>query len=190
MLLGDEPAARTHGSRSTSCLAAADQDEAADVAVEVAKDVGSEATFDQVIVPALCMARRDHDEGDLGADDLRFVVRAAREIADEVVESQEVPNGGSGSERVRVLLCPARDEAERVATELFGLTLDPNRWEVKIAGDETLASELVEMVAEFRPAVVVIATLPPGGVSHARYLVTRVRQRFPEIKLLVGRWGC
>jgi len=26
-------------------------------------------------------------------------------------------------------------------------------------------------------------------VSHSRYLITRLRQRFPEIKLLVGRWG-
>ncbi|MBY0456499.1 MAG: hypothetical protein K2V38_04120, partial [Gemmataceae bacterium] len=32
-------------------------------------------------------------------------------------------------------------------------------------------------------------TLPPGGVSHARYLLVRLRQRFPDLKLLVGRWG-
>ena len=61
---------------------------------------------------------------------------------------------------------------------------------MKVAGDETLASELVELVAEFQPAVVVIASLPPGGLSHARYLVTRLRQRSPEVKVIVGRWGC
>jgi len=72
---------------------------------------------------------------------------------------------------------------------VFAMTLDATRWEVKVAGDETLASELIEMVGEFRPAVVVIATMPPGGVSHARYLLTRLRSRFPEVKLLVGRWG-
>jgi hypothetical protein len=120
---------------------------------------------------------------------MKFVISAAREVAVEVVDLREVPVEHV-EERVRVLLCPARDESEHVAAELLALTLDPNRWEVKIAGDETLASELVELAAEFRPAVVVIATLPPGGISHARYLVTRVRQRFSEVKVLVGRWGC
>jgi hypothetical protein len=90
---------------------------------------------------------------------------------------------------LRLLLCPARDKTEQFAAELLALTLDPNRWEVKVAGDETLASELVELVAEFRPAVVLITVMPPGGLSHARYLLTRLRQRFPAVKLLVGRWG-
>jgi predicted PurR-regulated permease PerM len=188
VLLGDEPALEPQVAFYQR-LAARDQDEAADVALGVAKEVGAEATFDQVIIPALCLARRDHDEGDLSGDDLGFIVRAAREVADEVAELREVPTSAPDAGRVRVLLCPARDGAEAVTVELLGLTLGPNRWEVKIAGDEMLASELVELVSEFRPAVLVIGTLPPGGVSHARYLAIRVRQRFPHLKLLVGRWG-
>lgn len=169
-------------------LTARDQDEAAEVAVAYAKEHSAEATFDDVLVPALCLARRDNQEGDLDAADLRFVNHATREVAEEVAELREVP-GDTAAERRRVLVCPARDETEHVAAELLGLTLDPNRWEVKVAGDEALASELVEQVADFRPAVVVIATMPPGGLSHAKYLVTKLRQRFPEVKVVVGRWG-
>ena len=40
-----------------------------------------------------------------------------------------------------------------------------------------------------RPAAVCIAALPPGGLAHTRYLCKRLRQRFPAVKLLVGRWG-
>ena len=188
VLLGDEPALDPQVAYYQR-LTARDQDEAAEVAVAYAKEHGPEETFDQVIVPALCLARRDHDESDLDAADLRYVNAATREVAEEVAELREVPSGNA-NERARVLLCPARDETEHVVASLLALTLDPNRWEVKVAGDETLASELVEQVAEFKPAVVVIATMPPGGLSHARYLVTRLRQRFPEVKVLVGRWGC
>jgi predicted PurR-regulated permease PerM len=188
VLLGDEPALDPQVAYYQR-LAARDQDEAAEVAVANAKEFGPDATFDRVVLPALCLARRDQEEGDLDPADLRYVNAATREIAEELAELREAPNG-TAHERVRVLLCPARNETDHVAAELLALTLDPNRWEVKVAGDETLASELVELVREFRPAVVVITMIPPGGLSHARYLITRLRQRFPEVKVLVGHWGC
>jgi predicted PurR-regulated permease PerM len=187
VVLGDQPALDPRVAFYQR-LTARDQDEAADVAEEAAKEGGLDAAFDSILVPALCLARRDHVDGDLDAADLRFVVRATREIAEALAEPH-APATGAAERRVRVLVCPTRDEAEHVAAELLALTLDPDRWEVKVAGDETLASELVEQVAEFRPEVVVVATLPPGGWSHGRYLITRLRRRFPELKLLVGRWG-
>lgn len=187
VLLGDRPALDPQVAVYQR-LTARDQDEAAEVAVAHAKETSPEETFDAVLVPALCLARRDHEEGDLDKADLRFVNAATHEIAEEVAELRQVPTG-SAEDRRRVLVVPARDETEHVAAELLALTLDPNRWEVKIAGDEALASELIAMVADYRPQVVVIATMPPGGLSHAKYLITRLRQRFPEVKVLVGRWG-
>ncbi|HXH01176.1 MAG TPA: hypothetical protein VNI56_03155, partial [Xanthomonadaceae bacterium] len=31
--------------------------------------------------------------------------------------------------------------------------------------------------------------VPPGGLIQTRYLCKRVRQRFPDLKIVVGRWG-
>jgi hypothetical protein len=188
VLLGDKPALEPQVAFYQR-LAARDQDEAAEVAMEVAKQTSAEEAFDTVMVPALCLARRDRDEGNLDPTDLRFIVDAAREVAEEVAEIREETNAAE-NERLRVLICPARDDAENLAAQLLALTLPASRWEVKVAGDETLASELIAMIEEFHPAVVVIATLPPGGVSHARYLITRIRKQFPELPVLVGRWGC
>jgi hypothetical protein len=36
---------------------------------------------------------------------------------------------------------------------------------------------------------VVIAALPPGGLTHTRYLCKRLRQRTADAKVVVGRWG-
>lgn len=187
VLLGDEPALEARVAFYQR-LAARDQDEAADVAVEEAKKTSPEAVFDDVIIPALTLARNDQQEGDLGDEEMNYIVTAAREVAEEVAELRTAPAGNS-DERIRVLLCPARDKTELLAAELLAMTLDPSRWEVKVAGVETLASELVELVASFRPAVVVVTAMPPGGLSHARYLLTRLRRRFPELRMLVGRWG-
>ena len=92
VLLGDQPALDPKVAVYQR-LAARDQDEAAEVAVAHAKENSAEVTFDDVLVPALCLARRDNQEGDLDAADLRYVNAATREIAEEVAELREVPAG-------------------------------------------------------------------------------------------------
>jgi DNA-binding transcriptional LysR family regulator len=67
--------------------------------------------------------------------------------------------------------------------------LDPARWDVEVVGYERLSAELLNLAAEQRPAVICIGALPPGGMSHTRYLCKRLRARFPDVKILVGRWG-
>jgi hypothetical protein len=67
--------------------------------------------------------------------------------------------------------------------------LDPAKWTVEVAAVETLTADLVAQVAEQAPALVCIGALPPGGLAHARYLCKKLRTRFPEVKINVGRWG-
>ena len=49
---------------------------------------------------------------------------------------------------IRVLACPARDEADRLALEMLAQLLDSKRWVVEIAGADTLTGELLEHAAE------------------------------------------
>lgn len=190
VLLGDEPVLEPKVAFYQR-LAARDQDEASQIARQQAEGSDPAAVYDRVVVPALCLAKRDEGDGELGADDLKFVARAAREVAEEV--AAEAPAGGQAETpvdaRVRVLLCPARDEIDHVGVDLLAHLLDPARWEVEVAADETLASELAARVGTFKPAAVVIGTLPPGGMAHTRYLVARIRSRHPGVKVVVGRWG-
>jgi predicted PurR-regulated permease PerM len=189
VLMGDEPALEPRVAFYQR-LAARDQDEASAVALREAEKAGPDAVLDQVIVPALCLAKRDHAEGNLSDADLGFAVRAAREVAEEV-EAARPEEGSEAADRpvARVLLCPAKDEVDKAAVEIFAGRLDPRRWEVRVAAVDTLVSELLDVIAESNPAAVVVAAVPPGGVSHCRYVVARLRRRFPDVKILVGRWG-
>ncbi|MBX9584485.1 MAG: AI-2E family transporter [Gemmataceae bacterium] len=189
VLLGDEPVLEPKVAFYQR-LAARDQDEAADIALAEAGKADPVAVFDRVVVPALCLAKRDEADGDLSKDDLKFAVRATREVAELVLaEAPKPPAEAPPDARVRVLLCPARDEIDHAGTDLLAHLLDPVRWEIDMTADETLASELLARVEAFRPAAVVIGSLPPGGMAHTRYLVTRLRARFPDLKIVVGRWG-
>ncbi len=188
VLLGDEPVLPERVAFYQR-LAARDQDEASRIALASGGGDSDPAdVYDRVIVPALCLARRDHDEHDLSEPDLKFVTEAAREIGEEVALAR--PAGSASADtRVRVFIAPARDEVDSTAAELLVRLLDTGRWDAEVVTDAVLAAELLARIESTKPAAVVIASLPPGGVAHTRYLVTRIKARFPDLKLVVGRWG-
>lgn len=188
VLLGDEPPLAPHVAFYQR-LAARDQDEAAEIALKAAREKSPAEAIEQVVIPALCLAHQDADDGDLDQATLQYVIRGAREVAAEVTEQREPHAVSHDNVRVGVLIVAARDEADHVAADILARTLDPTRWEARVAGDEMLASELLATVEEERPAVVVLLTLPPGGLSHCRYLVSRLRAKCPDVRILAGRWG-
>src|SRR5581483_1760396 len=56
-------------------------------------------------------------------------------------------------------------------------------------GEEAMTSDVLAAVADRNPAVICVGSLPPGGLAHTRYLCKRLRARFPDVKILIGRWG-
>ena len=60
---------------------------------------------------------------------------------------------------------------------------------VEITGTRLMASELVSLVQKRGVSVICLADLPPSPSSKTRYLVKRLRAAFPELRILVGRWG-
>jgi len=72
---------------------------------------------------------------------------------------------------------------------MFRQLLDFTRYDMELMAHETLTSEVVALTAEKSPALICIASLPPGGLAQARYLCKRLRARLPGLKIIVGRWG-
>jgi hypothetical protein len=59
---------------------------------------------------------------------------------------------------------------------------------VQVVSVTSLASEMVDLVDQRIADVICICATPPAAVMHARYLCKRLRDRFPEVKLIVGMW--
>jgi predicted PurR-regulated permease PerM len=194
VLLGDEPALDTDISYYQRLLAR-DQDEATQLVLAQAKSSPPEQVYDELLVPALNYAKRDRERDDLTEADEQFVLRATREIVEDLGERQAAAGdgteaaGASAPLKVRVLGCPGCDEADRLALEMLRQLLDPAKWEAEVLSVEMLSAELVALAGEKEPAVVCIGALPPGGLAHARYLCKRLRARLPKAKIVVGRWG-
>jgi len=203
VLMSDEPVMKSDISYYQRLLAG-DQDEAAGIVEEHLKTHQVEKIYDEVLVPALNYAKRDRSLGRLAENDQQLIFQATREILEDLDESK--PENSSSrttfSEatmidrnspftvpKVLIVGCPVRDEANELALLMFGQLLDPARYELALLAHETLTAEVIEQIAEKSPALVCIASLPPGGLAQTRYICKRLRKRFPNLKIIVGRWG-
>jgi hypothetical protein len=90
---------------------------------------------------------------------------------------------------VRIFGCPAHDAMDELALQMFRQLLDPTRGALEVVSPEVLTAEVLSLVEQQRVGLVCIAALQPGGLALTRYLCKRLRIRFPELKIVVGRWG-
>jgi len=187
VVLGDEPpleAPITFYQR----LLAGDETEAADI---IDHELGAQTratVFDDVVVPTLVRAGRDHLRSDISAEEEQFVVRAIR---DTLSRSRELalPNGTPATPdgTRRILGVPARNQSDELGLEMLGQLLGGG-WILEPLTTATLASEVLLAIGEALPDVVVcIVSLPPGGLSHARYLCKRIHSQFPTLPIWVLR---
>jgi hypothetical protein len=195
LLMGDDPVLEPKA-RYYQRLLARDQDEAADIVEEYVKANDPESVYDEVLLPALYYAKQDCEREKISEADAEFVAHATRDIVEELDQDRPnpatrdaKPTEGSLAPRRLLSLCPARDEIDGVALALAGRLIDAARWQVEIQGPSMLTSEVAQLVEERRPAVVCIGSVAPGGLSHTRHLCKRLRARFPDLNVVVGRFG-
>jgi predicted PurR-regulated permease PerM len=180
-------------------LLARDQDEATDVVNEYLRTHPPETVYDKVLVPALVLAKRDRNSGDLSAEDERFIYQVTEEILVDFAFTPRKPAGLAeatleatpklAGPKVLILACPACDEADELTLKMLRRLLDPAGSEVEVlSGQDARGTGRFARQGD-SPAVVCVAALPPGGLAQARYLCKRLRASFPAVKIVVVRWG-
>jgi hypothetical protein len=161
-----------------------------------------EPFYDEVLVPALVMRKRDVQREVLARAEERSLLHDMRRILEEIVTvhcppAGEAATGGvagkvAGKDLPVVLGVPAADEADEMALAMLRNLLEAEGCRLEVLPAGTLPVEVLERVQQENrpvPVGVLIATVPPSDLADARYLCKRLRGHFPDLKLLVGRWG-
>ena len=207
LLLGDVPALHANVGLYQR-LMLGDAHEAAQLVLQHLKATATkpDEVYDDMLVPTLNYTKRDVQRGHLTDDDQHMVLAGMRECLSQTDEffhtktatKQELQGLPSNDEpaitRVamipaKILGCPAKDDTDCMGLEMLRQLIDPTHWNLEVTALEVLTSELMARIALDPPAVVCIASLPPGGLPHARYLCKRLRNASPCIEIIVGRWG-
>ena len=193
VLLGDEAALEPEITVYQRLLAG-DEDEANEI-VEAALETSTLAeVLDGVLLPAIVRSARDRAADDITETDHASVLRATADIVHRLgeVDVEVAPDATAVvvTAPVQVIIgVPARNTVDELAVEMLGHLLDARRYRVQSTSTVTLVSELAAAVDGAGAAVVCIAALPPGGLTHARYLCKRLRGRFPQRSIILLRPG-
>jgi hypothetical protein len=202
VLLSDEPALETHTSYYQR-LVARDEDEAEDLIEEYLQTHTLVETYDEVLVPALHAAKKDHVRGNLSDEDMLFIVQTTHDIVEDIgshppqqalPETTEATANGLDHHspslpKVQVMGCPARDQADEVTLFMLQQLLDPRHFEFELLPATMLASEIVALDQQHPGGLLCLGILAPGGMAQARYLCKRLRAQDAAIKIVVGWWG-
>jgi predicted PurR-regulated permease PerM len=176
-------------------LLARDQSEASELIEQYVADKGSDTVYDELMLPALNYAERDHAERRLSQDEEAVIIALTRELMldvprpDRESSSPEEARATESAPAVPaglVIGYPVNGEADAVALQMLD-RLVPGLME--IASGTLLVSQLVTTVRENNYRVVCIVDLPPSPSSKTRYIVKKLRAALPDIKILVGRWA-
>jgi hypothetical protein len=189
VMLGDEPALSADVTFYQR-LVARDLDEAADLAEDYGRNHPPESVYEEVLLPALLHARRDRDSGELEPDNYEHVLQGIRDTEEglSTALAEHLPEVLEPRKALAVGW-PGRDESDELALTMLDQMLRLKGYTLEVISSKKLTAELLDHLKEEAPAVVCIGSLPPGGLSQARYLCKRIRQQVPGVKILVGRWG-
>jgi predicted PurR-regulated permease PerM len=201
VLLGDEPAMKVP-TNYYQRLVAHDQDEAAALVDAYLETNPIETLYDDVLIPALIAAKRDRELGTLTEEDVQFIIQAMRATVEDLSLRQPhlltpatFTTTSSPTElsamppQPRILGCPAYDAIDELALLMLQQLLDPERSRMVIMSAEMLTGEVVSVVEQQQIGLICVAALPPGALAPVRYLCKRLRARFPDCRIVVGRWG-
>ena len=134
----------------------------------------------------------------LSVDEETAVIDATRELLTDAAESirrqQPAPAEPTEAalpdrEPLRVLGYAANGAADELALTMLAHSVDDLPITIEMIKTRILASELVSIVREQGVSIICVADLPPSPPSKTRYLVKRLHDALPELRILVGRWS-
>ncbi len=205
ILLGSEPVFEPQ-ERIYQRLLAGDQEEAAELFEEHLQKLPLVEVYDTIIIPALAMAETHWQLGELNDGKHNFIMQSLKDMIQYHGESLQHARAKSDNERkqsaeenrsqsaavdaqaLSILCLPARTEADEITATMLAQVLANSGSLAQAISVTSLASEIVDLVEQRKPDVICLSATPPAATMHARYLCKRLRDRLPEMKLVVGLW--
>lgn len=186
-------------------LLASDQDQASRIVDEFLVSQPINTVYDEIFIPALNYGKRDR-RGGLDKDDQDAMIHTSKEIiedlqmrkANETISIATKKTEGASKQSVsstpsvpliKVLGFPMEGEGDELALKMLDELLDPERFEFTVTSNTLLISEITALLRENSHQIMCVGSLPPGGVAQAKRFCKRLRAEFPDLKIVVGRWG-
>jgi predicted PurR-regulated permease PerM len=190
-------------------LLVGDPNEATERAEEYLRENSLTRFYDEVAIPALALAEEDRIDGRLSEEQRIRVADGAMVLIDNLAEWEE---SGEASEQIKsadekseedseprvvgvvkfsgqpILCAGARGNLDDAAAAMLAELLERHGAEVRLLPHESLRTAQLRETDLGEPAVVILSYMNSDSLAHARFLVRRVRRRWPDAKIMLGLW--
>jgi predicted PurR-regulated permease PerM len=198
VLLGDQPVL-TPELRFYQRMLAADLGEARQVLEQYLQSSSLLELYDSVVIPALGMAQRDCQQNDLDEAAAETIYQNTREMLDELNEEclgPQKPDADSVPEEHeaaiscggKIICIPSRTGADETVATMLVQLLEREGCQAACIPLRSQV-EMIGHLAEAQPDMVVVSALQPFGLTHAKRSVAQVRNRLPNVNLVIGLWN-
>jgi hypothetical protein len=149
--------------------------------------------YDQVIIPAITRAEVDAQNGGLGAEQRTSILQRIHDIVEdlgadrpELPEAEDQKLAEPALQGSRVMCVPASAYRDELAGEMLVQLLLRHGCDAVNAAARLKAEEMLDQAIKFEPELLCISVVTPSTLTQARHLGATFRERFPELKILVG----
>ncbi|HVJ86935.1 MAG TPA: AI-2E family transporter [Caulifigura sp.] len=188
-LLGDQ-AAVSPFVRLYQRLLAKDAEDVEEMVKFYLKDHSRGETADDLIVPAMELIRQDlaHDQIDDGDSERMNAI--LRDVIEERMSSPPAAAEAAADEATPLVIgVAAHADEETILLELLNAACQEQSCRIEVLSSGLLQSERVARIVEQSPELVVVSSLPPGDLPHARQLCKRLKAAAATRRIVVARWG-
>ncbi|HET6519815.1 MAG TPA: AI-2E family transporter [Geminicoccaceae bacterium] len=199
VLLGSDPVLEADVKFYQRMLAG-DPVEATEMAEEFLEERPLEELYDGVIVPALAFAEQDRLRGALERDRQVVIAQDTMGVIEELRADDEELAAGDPAARaadeappparpVTVLSVGARNSLDEAAAAMLAHLLARRGLTARVLPCETVSGGNLPRLERGGVALVCLSYVNPKALQHARRVVRRLRQHFPDgVPILVGLW--
>ncbi len=201
VLLGDEPVL-TPEMHFYQRLLANDLGEARQVLEANLQEMHLQELYDSVVIPALGMVQRDRQQNDLDQNFADSIVQNTRELVEELNEEYTDPQNlppetthqpafgttRTNSRSPSIICVPARTGADETIGSML-VQLIEREGETAQCMSLGTPAEMIDQLVKGKPHVVIVSSLQPFALTHARKLYSQIRARLPEVIVMVGLWN-
>ena len=188
VVLGDEPVL-TPGVIFYQRLLALDQHDAMNILETEGKNKPLMSVFDRIVIPALAMAERDRQTGQLDAKREDFIVQTISEFVLELTEAEAAAKVVREIRHTRVFCIPARNAADEIAAAMCAHFLLLEGFPAIPFHVTDSPGELIASVGCQSDDVVCISAVPPFAEANVRKVAKSIGGEANSPTLIAGLWS-
>jgi predicted PurR-regulated permease PerM len=188
VVLGDEPVL-TPAVIFYQRLLALDQHDAMNMLESLGRNEPLISVFDRIVIPALALAERDRQTGQLDAKREDFIVQTISEFVLELTEADASSKVVREMRHTRVFCLPARTTADEIASAMCAHFLLQQGFPAIPFHVTDSPGELIASVGCQSDDVVCISAVPPFAEANVRKVAKSIGEEVNSPTLIAGLWS-